>query len=76
MRIIDKLRDRGINVITQDMICSTELDRIARLFKTYVLELWQKDNGSIRYLIDERQARGIIYLVAFGCGSLMPLWVI
>ncbi|MGI6703439.1 MAG: acyl-CoA dehydratase activase-related protein [Clostridia bacterium] len=69
MRIIDKLRDRGINVITQDMICSTELDRIARGFsKPMFWSFGKRIMAASRYLIDERQARGIIYLVAFGCG--------
>lgn len=69
MRIIDKLRDRGVNVITQDMICSNELDRIARDFSKPMFWSFGKSiMAASRYLIDKRHVKGIIYLVAFGCG--------
>jgi predicted nucleotide-binding protein (sugar kinase/HSP70/actin superfamily) len=69
MGIIHKLRDRGINVFTQDMVCAKDLDKIARDFtKPMFWSFGKKIMAASQYLIEERQARGIIYLVAFGCG--------
>ena len=69
MGIIDKLRNRRIKVLTQDMVCAGELDRIARDFtKPMFWSFGKKIMAASQYLIEERHARGIIYLVAFGCG--------
>lgn len=69
MGIIDKLRSRGINVLTQDMVCPNEIDTIARGFsKPMFWSFGKKIMSASQYLIEERKAKGIIYLVAFGCG--------
>ena len=69
MSIIEKLRGRGINVLTQDMVCKEELDRIAEGFtKPMFWSFGKKIMAASSYLIDQRNVRGIIYLVAFGCG--------
>ena len=69
MSIIEKLRARGINVLTQDMVCKEELDRIAKGFsKPMFWSFGKKIMAASSYLIDQRNVRGIIYLVAFGCG--------
>lgn len=69
MGIIDKLRARGINVVTQDMVCTRELDKIAGNFtKPMFWSFGKKIMAASQYLIEKRQVRGIIYLVAFGCG--------
>lgn len=69
MSIIEKLRARGINVLTQDMVCKEELDRIAEGFtKPMFWSFGKKIMAASSYLIDQRNVRGIIYLVAFGCG--------
>ena len=69
MRIIDKLRDRGINVLTQDMVRSGELERIAKDFpKPMFWSFGKRIMAASLHLMEKRRVRGIIYLVAFGCG--------
>jgi predicted nucleotide-binding protein (sugar kinase/HSP70/actin superfamily) len=69
MGIIDKLRGRGIKVLTQDMVCSERIEQIARGFsKPMFWSFGKKIMAASQHLIDRRNVRGIIYLVAFGCG--------
>jgi predicted nucleotide-binding protein (sugar kinase/HSP70/actin superfamily) len=69
MKIIDKLKARGAEIITQDMICKQYIDDIASTFpKAMFWSFGKKIMAASRHMMDCEQVDGIIYLVAFGCG--------
>lgn len=69
MKLMDKLKSRGVRVITQDMISSQIIDGIAKGFsKPMFWSFGKKVMATAQYLADRKLVDGIIYLVAFGCG--------
>lgn len=69
MRVIDKLRHRDINVLTQDMISENELNGIAKGFpKPMFWSFGKKIMAASQYFIEKKKVKGIIYIIAFGCG--------
>ncbi len=69
MKLLEKLRARGIKIITQDMISGDIVDNIARNFsKPMFWSFGKKIMASAGYMTENRLVDGIIYLVAFGCG--------
>ena len=73
MSIIESFQGKRNKRIDQDMVCKEELDRIAEGFTKPMFWSFGKIMAASSYLIDQRNVRGIIYLVAFGCG-LMHWW--
>lgn len=69
MGIIEKMRKRGVEITTQDMIPESQIERIAGTFsKAMFWSFGKKIMAASEYLIDEKKVDGIIYMVAFGCG--------
>lgn len=69
MRLIDKLRENNVNVITIEMIDSRIINEKAReLDKRMFWYFGRKAIGSIFHLLERRDVDGIIYIMSFGCG--------
>lgn len=69
MKLIDKLRARGVKIITQDMIGSDIIDSIGRSFSKPMFWSFGKEiMATAQYMTDRKLVDGVIYLVAFGCG--------
>ncbi len=69
MGIIDKLRGQNINVLTQDMVLPCTINRIAKGFpKPMFWSFGKKIMAASKYFMKEGRVKGIVYLIAFGCG--------
>jgi predicted nucleotide-binding protein (sugar kinase/HSP70/actin superfamily) len=69
MKIIEKLRARGIKIITQDMVDREQIEKIADTFpKAMFWSFGKKIMASAEFFMENRRVDGIIYMVAFGCG--------
>lgn len=69
MNIFDKLRKRGINIFTPNMINDEYISEYAaNLSKRMFWTSGKKIVGSAFFLLEEKKIDGIIFLSSFGCG--------
>ncbi len=69
MNIISKLHDRGIRVMTPEMVLEEEIDKhAAMLSKPMFWSFGRKLYGASMYYIKDYLVDGVIYLSAFACG--------
>lgn len=69
MNIISKLQQRGIRVITPEMVLEREIDKHAgMLSKPMFWSFGRKLYGASMYYVKDFSVDGVIYLSAFACG--------
>lgn len=69
MDMLEKLRRRGVAVVTIDMLEEADINRNAALLnKPAFWNFGRKALGGILHLLDGKDIDGVIYLMSFGCG--------
>ncbi len=69
MDTIDKIRSRGVDVITPEMIGKKHINEYAKKYEGKIFWTFaRKLIGTTLYLIDKKEVDGIVYISSFGCG--------
>ena len=69
MNMLDKLIDKGAEIITVDMVDGEIIEKHVQVLpKRLFWNFGRKAVGSSLYFLDREDIDGIIYLMAFGCG--------
>lgn len=69
MGLLGKLRNRGIDIITPDMIDSSVINQNAACLKKRMFwSFGRKAVGGAFHILERGDVDGIIYLMSFGCG--------
>lgn len=69
MGLIDKLQNRGVNVVTADLMETNEVnDEAAKLPKRMFWTFGRKNIGCAGSLARDKRVDGIIHIASFGCG--------
>ncbi len=69
MNMTKKLRNRGVNIITIDMVDSRIIkEKSKNLSKKMFWNYGTRAMGSTMHFLDRKDIDGIIYLMSFGCG--------
>ena len=68
MNMLDKLIDKGAEIITVDMVDGEIIENMFGCSQRLFWNFGRKAVGSSLYFLDGEDIDGIIYLMAFGCG--------
>jgi len=69
MDMVNKLKNKGVNVLTIDMVDSSVIkEKVKTLPKRMFWNYGTRAIGSALHFLDRKDIDGIIYLMSFGCG--------
>jgi len=69
MDMINKLKNKGVNIFTIDMVNSSVInEKVKTLSKKMFWNYGTRAIGSALHFLDRKDIDGIIYLMSFGCG--------
>ncbi|OPJ56977.1 acyl-CoA dehydratase activase-related protein [Alkalithermobacter paradoxus] len=69
MSAIDKIKSKGLNVVTPEMIDSVTINENSKKYKGKIFWAFaRKLIGTTMYLIEKNNIDGVIYISSFGCG--------
>ncbi|MGF7059193.1 acyl-CoA dehydratase activase-related protein [Brassicibacter mesophilus] len=69
MNLLSKLKNKGINVITSEMIDTQKINYFSsQLPKRMFWSFGRKIVGSAFYVMETQKVNGVIYVSSFGCG--------